>query len=119
MLNLASGFVALGYEVDLLVCEMRGELCDSIPGGVNLIVLEPTGLLVGLWAVLTSHRGGAGKILSYIASNHKIPRSFRFIRPISGASCTFFSVSGLILRIVDCSPDRLGIALAGSREKAR
>ena len=83
MLSLALGFADLGYEVDLLVCEMRGELCASIPNGVNLIALQPTGLLAGLWAALRSHRGGAGKILSYIVSNHKIPRSFRFIRGIS------------------------------------
>jgi glycosyltransferase involved in cell wall biosynthesis len=83
VLNLASGFAALGYEVDLLVCEMRGDLCDSIPEGVNLVVLEPAWLLAGLWAALRSRRGVAGKILSYIASNRKIPRSFRFIRAIS------------------------------------
>jgi glycosyltransferase involved in cell wall biosynthesis len=62
---------------------MRGELCDIIPDGVNLVVLEPTGLLAGLWAALRSHRGGAGKILSYIVSSRKIPRSFRFIGAIS------------------------------------
>lgn len=83
MLNLVAGFAGLGYKVDLLVCEMRGELCDSIPDGINLVVLEPTGLLVGLWSALSADVGGAGKVLSYIASNRKIPRSFRFIRAIS------------------------------------
>ncbi|RLA48947.1 MAG: glycosyltransferase [Gammaproteobacteria bacterium] len=83
MLSLASGFSALGYDVDLLVCEMHGELCDSIPDGVNLVVLAPTRLLAGLWTALSSHRGVAAKILSYIVSNRKVPRSFRFIRAIS------------------------------------
>ncbi len=79
----ASGFSDLGYEVDLLVCELRGSLYDDIPDGVNLVVLEPAGRLVGLWAALSSHWSGVGKIVSYIASIRKIPRSFGFISAIS------------------------------------
>ena len=83
ILGIASGFSELGYQVDLLVCELRGELRDSIPEGVNLVVLAPVGRLAGLWAALSSHWGGVGKILSYIASTRKIPRSFVFIPAIS------------------------------------
>ena len=35
MLDLAEGFSALGYDVDLLVCEARGVLLDSIPSSIN------------------------------------------------------------------------------------
>jgi len=83
ILGIASGFSDLGYQVDLLVCELRGELRDSIPDGVNLVVLAPVARLAGLWDALSSHWGGVGKILSYIASTRKIPRSFVFIRAIS------------------------------------
>ncbi len=48
VLEMASGFVQLGYKVDLLVCELQGELCGNVPPGVNLIVLEPAGKLAGL-----------------------------------------------------------------------
>ena len=83
VLAMASGFSALGYEVDLLVCELQGELCGSVPPGVNLVVLEPVGKMAGLWAAI--RRGGwrgLGGILFWLASARKIPRSFRYIRDI-------------------------------------
>lgn len=83
VLSIASGFSDLGYEVDLLVCELRGSLCGSIPEGINLVVLEPTGRLVGLWAALVSDWSVVGKVLSYAASTRKIPRSFAYIYAIS------------------------------------
>lgn len=83
VLGMASGFSALGYEVDLLVCEMQGELCGSIPPEVNLVVLQPVGKMAGL--VTAIRRGGwrgLGGILFWLASARKIPRSFRYIREI-------------------------------------
>src|SRR5262245_59579494 len=74
VLGVASGLADLGYEVDLLVCELRGSLCGSIPDTINLVVLSPAGRLAGLWAALSSNLGCAGKILSYVASARKIPR---------------------------------------------
>jgi glycosyltransferase involved in cell wall biosynthesis len=79
VLGLASEFATLGYEVDLLVCDFHGVLCDSIPSGVNLVELEANGQLAGLWAALRSSGDGIGGIASFIASAHKIPRSFRYI----------------------------------------
>jgi glycosyltransferase involved in cell wall biosynthesis len=84
VLAMASGFAALGYAVDLLVCELQGELCGSVPPGVNLIVLQPVGKLAGLCTAIK--RGGwrgLGGILFWLASARKIPRSLRYIRDIS------------------------------------
>lgn len=83
VLAMASGFSALGYEVDLLVCELHGELCGSIPPGVNLVALQPAGKVAGL--VTAIRRGGwrgLGGILFWLASARKIPRSFRYIRDL-------------------------------------
>ena len=84
VLSMASGFASLGYEVDLLVCELQGELCGSVPPGVNLVVLQPVGKLAGLGAAIrrAGWRGLRG-ILFWLASARKIPRSFRYIRDIS------------------------------------
>ena len=82
ILDIAEGFSALGYDVDLLVCEARGVLLDSIPTSINLVVLNPTNQLSGLWAALGASGRGLSAILSCIASIRKIPRSFRFIPAI-------------------------------------
>jgi glycosyltransferase involved in cell wall biosynthesis len=82
ILDIAEGFSALGYDVDLLVCEARGVLLDSIPTSINLVVLNPTNQLSGLWAALGASGSGLSAILSCIASIRKIPRSFRFIPAI-------------------------------------
>lgn len=84
VLGMAAGFSALGYEVDLLVCELHGELCGSIPEGVNLVVLEPVGKLAGLqWALRRAGWEGLGSVLFWLASARKIPRSLRYIRAIA------------------------------------
>lgn len=83
VLGLASGFSDMGYEVDLLVCELRGELCGSIADGVNLVVLQPVSMLAGLCSAI---RGagwkGVGAILFWLVSARKVPRSFRHILAI-------------------------------------
>jgi glycosyltransferase involved in cell wall biosynthesis len=83
MLDLAGGFSALGHDVDLVVCEHRGALSNSIPAGINLVVLRPGSQLAGLWAALASRAGCISGILSCVAFNKKIPRSFRFIPALS------------------------------------
>lgn len=83
VLGMASGFAALGYTVDLLVCELQGELCGSVPPGVNLIVLEAEGKLAGLRAaVRRTNWQGLRAILFWLAAARKIPRCFRYIRDI-------------------------------------
>ena len=83
VLAMASGFSALGYEVDLLVCELKGELCGSVPPEVNLVVMEPAGKLAGLVdAVRLGGWRGLGGILFWLASARKISRCFRYIRDI-------------------------------------
>ena len=82
ILDLAEGFSALGYDVDLLVCEARGVLLDSIPSSINLVVLKPANQLTGLWAALGAPGGGLSAILSCVAAIRKIPRSMRFIPAI-------------------------------------
>jgi glycosyltransferase involved in cell wall biosynthesis len=82
VLNIASEFVALGHAVDLLVCEFRGELCNSIPAGVNLIQLDAGGRLAGLWSALSATSGGIPGILSCLVSARKIPGSFRYIQAL-------------------------------------
>jgi len=83
VLGMAEAFSALGYEVDLLVCELQGELCGSVPSGVNLVVLQPAGKIAGLFtAVRRGGWRGLGGIMFWLASARKIPRSFRYIRDI-------------------------------------
>lgn len=82
ILELADGFSALGYTVDLLVCEARGVLLDSIPSRVNLVVLKPANQLTGLLAALGAPGGGHSAILSCVAAIRKIPRSLRFVPAI-------------------------------------
>jgi len=83
VLGMAAGFAGLGYEVDLLVCELHGELCGSIPQNVNLVVLQPDAKLTGLaYAVRRSGWHGLGGVLYWVASARKIPRSFRYIRAV-------------------------------------
>jgi len=80
VLGTAAGFAALGYDVDLLVFELRGELCDSVPDEVNLVVLPAVSKVAGLlWAVRLAGREGLGGILHWLASAGKLPRSFRSI----------------------------------------
>ncbi|CAA0126139.1 N-acetylgalactosamine-N,N '-diacetylbacillosaminyl-diphospho-undecaprenol 4-alpha-N-acetylgalactosaminyltransferase [Halioglobus japonicus] len=84
VLAMASGFAALGYDVDLLVCEFQGELCGSVPPGVNLIVLKPVGKLAGLsTAVRRAGWQGLHGICFWLGSARKIPRSFRYIHDIA------------------------------------
>lgn len=85
VLDIAAGFADIGYQVDLLVCELKGDLVDSVPGGVNLVVLAPQGKLSGLFAAV---RGGGWQglpgILYWMLRAGKIPRAFRYIHGISG-----------------------------------
>jgi glycosyltransferase involved in cell wall biosynthesis len=85
VLDIASGFSAIGYEVDLLICEFKGDLCDSVPPGLNLIVLQPSGKLVGLFSALrrASWQGLRG-IAYWMAQARKIPRTFCYINSITG-----------------------------------
>lgn len=83
VLSLASGFVERGYTVDLLVCELRGELLDELPIGVNVVELSPVSRLQGLYDAFKC--GGwttMNGIFYWLSSARKIPRSFRYIRAI-------------------------------------
>jgi glycosyltransferase involved in cell wall biosynthesis len=83
VLGMASGFADLGYAVDLLVCELRGELCGSVPHNVNLIALPHVGKLSGLAdAIRGAGWHGLGGLLFWVASARKIPRSLCYIRAI-------------------------------------
>lgn len=83
VLNMALGFSSLGYEVDLLVCELRGELCDSIPSDINLVVLDPVNKLPGfMTAVRRAGWRGLGAVLYWVATARKLPRTFRYIDAI-------------------------------------
>ncbi len=80
VLEMASGFAAMGYGVDLVVFERRGDLCDSVPETVNLVVLSPVSKPAGLFsAVRLAGWKGLGGILFWLASARKVPRSFRYI----------------------------------------
>lgn len=83
LLDTAGGFAALGYDVELVVCELHGDLRGSVPPGVKLVVLESGGKLVGLlWALRLAGWKGLGGILFWILSARKLPRSFRHIPAI-------------------------------------
>jgi glycosyltransferase involved in cell wall biosynthesis len=83
ILGMASGFADLGYSVDLLVCELHGELCASVPHNVNLIALPHVGKLEGLAdAIRGAGWHGFGDLLFWVASGRKIPRSLCHVRAI-------------------------------------
>ncbi|NQX89612.1 MAG: glycosyltransferase [Halioglobus sp.] len=114
VLNIASEFVALGHTVDLLVCEFRGELCNSIPEGVNLIQLEASGRLFGLWSAVSATSGGIPGIISCLKSAHKVPASFRYIRALE----TYLSESGSSVLFSVLPKANISAILAAARAKA-
>lgn len=82
VLSLAAGFRALGYEVDLLVCEMRGELLDQVPAGVNARELVPTSSLAALRSVVA--RGKVTReLVAFVTSARKLPGNLRFVRAVA------------------------------------
>src|SRR5262245_54869656 len=59
MLNLASAFVARGYRVDLVLCQVKGPYQDQVPKGVKVIGLEatPLGWLARAYILAADPRG--------------------------------------------------------------
>lgn len=57
-LMLAKEFVRRGYRADLVVCRIEGELIDEVPEEVNLVELQPTGMLTAkAYALASDPRG--------------------------------------------------------------
>ena len=52
ILNLAEGFVDLGYQVDLLVCKLEGELVQKIPHSINVVRLKRYSSVRGLFSAM-------------------------------------------------------------------
>ena len=55
MLNLATGFLAEGREVDIVLCQAKGAFLDEIPAGATMIELEATGGLRARWIIARSN----------------------------------------------------------------
>ena len=55
MLNLATGFLAAGREVDIVLCQAKGAFLDEIPAGATTIELEATGGLRARWIIARSN----------------------------------------------------------------
>ena len=55
MLNLATGFLAAGREVDIVLCQAKGAFLDEIPAGATMIELEATGGLRARWIIARSN----------------------------------------------------------------
>ncbi len=55
MLNLATGFLAAGREVDIVLCQAKGAFLDEIPAGARMIELEATGGLRARWIIAISN----------------------------------------------------------------
>ncbi|NND66715.1 MAG: glycosyltransferase [Halioglobus sp.] len=82
VLSLAAGFKARDYAVDLLVCELRGELAAQLPAGVNVVELTPA----PVFATLRSVVPGAGvtrELLGFVSSARKLPGNLRFVRAVA------------------------------------
>lgn len=57
-LMLAKEFVGRGYRADLVVCRSEGELIDEVPEEVDIVELQPTGLLSAqAYALASDPRG--------------------------------------------------------------
>jgi glycosyltransferase involved in cell wall biosynthesis len=82
MLNLASGFAAAGYVVDLLVCKMKGELKDRIPPNVNLVQLGATSSLRGVLAAFFVDPGCIQSVLAMFARTARLPGTFKSLTAI-------------------------------------
>lgn len=84
ILNLAGAFAELNHQVDLLVCEMQGSLCGSLPDRVNVQQLEGMSRSRGLLAALAADPVGAIGVIEVLASLRKVPTWFRYIPAVAG-----------------------------------
>ena len=82
ILNLASGFSAAGYVVDLLVCKMQGELKDRIPSNVNLVQLGTTSSWRGVLAAFFIDPGCIQPVLAMFARTARLPGTFKSLTAI-------------------------------------
>ncbi len=82
VLSLAAGFAARDYAVDLLVCELRGELRGRLPAGVNVVQLTARSSLTGFCAALAG--GGAARpLLGFAVRARKLPGNLAFLRAVA------------------------------------
>ncbi|MEM9254115.1 MAG: glycosyltransferase [Pseudomonadota bacterium] len=79
VLTLARELSQRGYDVDLLVCERRGELSDQVSGRVHLIELQAASRIVGFAACLLGCRDSAGALLTLLLRSRKLPKSLRYL----------------------------------------
>jgi glycosyltransferase involved in cell wall biosynthesis len=77
ILNLASGFAAAGYVVDLLVCKMKGELSDRIPANVNLVELGAARRWRGVLTAFFVDPGCIKPVLAYFGGTTRLPGTFK------------------------------------------
>ncbi|MEZ5503506.1 MAG: hypothetical protein R3E50_12945, partial [Halioglobus sp.] len=57
MLNLATGFLARGRHVDLVLCQAKGAYLGDVPAEANLVELPATGGLRTRWTAAAGNPG--------------------------------------------------------------
>lgn len=83
VLNLAAEFVGRGYQVDLLVCKLEGDLVKKIPPGINVVRLEPRSAVQGLRSAMRADPGGALVLLGAFIKSGKVPGALGFVPAIA------------------------------------
>jgi len=83
ILNLASGFAGLGYSVDVVVCKMKGALCNKIPENVNVVQLSAASSMRGILYALLADPGSLKCIAGMLLKIRKISGVFKFMPAIT------------------------------------
>ncbi|HEX5078469.1 MAG TPA: glycosyltransferase [Geminicoccaceae bacterium] len=120
-LLLAEGLAARGARVDLVVCEMRGELRDQVPAALRVVALERSNPLAARLAVLRADPGGAAAFLRplttvkyaspTLAALPALARYLRRARPDSLFSATtYLNIEAVLARRLAAVPTRLVIS---------
>jgi glycosyltransferase involved in cell wall biosynthesis len=73
MLNLATGFLARGREVDIVLCKNKGAYLDQVPPGARLVVLESSGEFKARLYPVVVKPGMLGALLRPVVLAKKTP----------------------------------------------
>jgi glycosyltransferase involved in cell wall biosynthesis len=138
MLRTAKALLSRDFRVDLVLCERKGPLIDSIPSGARVIELEPAPMLVGRLRALAADPAGLRPLLKPVLlarkPPHRLPYLPKLIRYLRSArpdallsalqSPNLLAVwarraAGVETRIVISERDTLSATISGSRKWRR
>jgi glycosyltransferase involved in cell wall biosynthesis len=118
---LAEGLAARGAEVDLVVCDPRGDLRDQISPAVRMVALQPANPVVARLTALRADPGGLAALIrplttikyasDTLACLPSLVRYLRTARPDSLFSATtYLNIEAVLARRLANVPTRLVIS---------